>query len=218
MILLKDGTEITESFGANGISDIKKVINHYDNKLDYLQDDYILDTYLKDCIISTDLQFVNDLNILFTYLNTIDKEAKTIQERYNNQETQKPRELESDINKLQKAKEVMEKYSDSNNEKVTECIKILNQSISELNSIKVELKSYIIKHTDVRPLTRNSHLKYYGNNLLPKRINYFKPKPQIINELINNYTINIKNNIDNINATQLEYLLNYLKEDYYKIS
>ncbi len=217
MVLLRDGLEITESFGTNGIADIKRALYHYSIKLEYLQDDYILNTYLKGCITSTDLQFIQDLNSLFSFLNGIDREAKTIKERHNNKEIHKPEKLESDMKKLEEAKTIMEKYSEINNLKVKECIKTLKMSIFELNSIRVELKSYIFKHKEVRPLTISSHLKWYGNKLLSKRIDYFKPKPDVINQLINNNLIYIKNSIENINITKLEHLINYLK-DYYKIA
>ena len=215
MTFLSNGTEITENFGDGGIDDIKKVIAHYKINIEYLKDDYVLDTYLVNCITSRDLQFVNDWADLFTYLKKIDNQAKELQKRTKISERQKPRELESDIKKLTKAKEVFEKYSDEKNVQVRETIKTLNIAISELSHIQCGLKSYIFKHEEVRPLRINSHLDYYENKLLSKRIEYFKPKPQIIDELINNQMLHIENTVTNINITAVTYLTEYLK-DYYK--
>jgi len=135
----------------------------------------------------------------------------------------KPRDIDSEIKQLSKARDIFNKYSNSNNEEAQNIIKSLNRAIGELNSIKVELKSYVFRHKDLpkeyfSPLTISSHLKYYGGNLLEKRIDYFKPKQQTINECINNNFYLLKRQFDDVlDMKAVSNLFDYLK-DYYKIA
>ena len=219
-VLLKDGTEITESFGDK-IEDLKAVIKNYSIDIAYLDDDYFLKTYLRQCVPARDLQFKRDTEYVLDYLKKTDEEVQKLYSRIKGNNHHKTRDIESEVLQLTKAREIFRKYSNSNNEEAQNAIRLLTGAIGELNNIKVELKSYVFRHKDLpqehfSPLTINSHFKSYSNNLLENRIDYFKPKPQTINECINNnYYLLERQFNDVLDMKSVLDLFDYLK-DYYK--
>ena len=219
-VLLKDGTEITESFGDK-IEDLKAVIKNYSIDIAYLDDDYFLKTYLHQCVPARDLQFKRDTEYVLDYLKKTDEEVQKLYSRIKGNNHHKTRDIDSEVLQLTKAREIFHKYSNSSNEEAKHAIKLLNRAIGELNSIKVELKSYVFRHKDLpqeyfSPLTISSHLKYYGDNLLANRIDYFKPKKQTVNECINNNYYLLKRQFSNVLDIKAVFdLFDYLK-DYYQ--
>lgn len=222
--LLKDETEITENFGDK-VEDLIAVINHFheDNKLEYLEDDYFLEVYLYQCIQTRDLQFMQDVQNLVTYLYKIDYEVTKLRSRMNSDISHhKPRDIDSEILQLSKAKEIFCKYSNPSNKEAQTAIGLLSRAIGELNSMKVELRSYIFRHKDLPKkyctMVHSAHLKSWSTSLLEYRIDFFKPKPQTINECINNNFFLVKRQFsDNLNIEAVRALFDFLK-NYYKAS